>query len=213
MNHFATTLSFVVAVTLAGCGRQTNSASQANSPKVPGMSAFDYLACDGGPHLVLPKELSRQWKGAGSMFAVFNPSSDYGRACAAVSNQHMALLAVGKGQAMVLKDPPLSAWGRSPEGWIDIYYLEAWPDTNVDVMVQRAVAATPTDAMKDTGKTMTLTEPGLILLFAGDKPGSTAYDEYAIPIEAGSYRILEGHYKAGTTEEIYVYRFKPKGGL
>ena len=204
--------SFIIVFMLAGCGDQTSgtTASQTPSQKVAGMSYYEYLACDGGPHLVLPKELSRQWKGAGSVLAVLSPSSDYGRACAAVANEHMALMPVGTGQAMVLADPPLSAWGRSSEGWIDIYYLEAWADTNTDAMVKRAVAATPTSAMTDTGKTMTLKEAGLILLFAGDKSGSTAYGEFPIPIEPGTYRILEGHYKTGTSEEVYVYRLQPK---
>jgi len=68
--------------------------SAAKLPKVAGMSEFDYLACDGGPHLVLPKELSRQWKDASSYFAVLSPSSDYGRACAATTTQKMALIPV-----------------------------------------------------------------------------------------------------------------------
>jgi hypothetical protein len=61
--------------------RPTGSAPAAGCEKVPGMSECDYLACDGGPHLVLPGELSRQWKGAGSVSAVLNPESDYGPAC------------------------------------------------------------------------------------------------------------------------------------
>jgi len=195
---------------LAGCGQQPYRSPQPSSEKVASMSDFDYLACDGGPHLVLPKELRRQWAGAGSLLAVLSPSSDYGRACAATTNQQMALISVGSGQAMVLANPPLSAWGHSPEGWIDIYYLEAWADTNTDALLKRAIASTPTSAMTDTGKVMTLTESGLILLFAGDKPGSTAYGEYPIPIEPGSYRILEGYWKGGTNEEIYVYRLQPK---
>jgi hypothetical protein len=189
---------------------QGGNATQAGSQKAAGMSEFEYLACDGGPHLVLPKELSGQWKGGGSVLTAISPLSDYRRACNAVTNQHMALISVGSGQAMVLAGPPMSAWGRSPEGWIDIYYLAGWVDTNVDAMVKRAVAATPTSGMSDTGKVMTLTKPGLILLFAGDKPGSTAYGEFAIPIEAGSYCILEGHYKARNWEEGYIYRLRPQ---
>lgn len=203
-------LSLIIICILAGCGQQTGTTPPASSPKVPGMSEYDYLACDGGPHLVLPKELSRQWKGTGSGLAALNPATDYGRACAAATNQHMALLPVGTGQAIVLANPPLSAWGRSPEGWIDIYYLEAWPDTNMDALIKRAVAATPTGAMTNAGKVIALTQPGLILLFAGDKPGSTAYGEYPIPIDPGGYRILEGHYKVGTSEEAYIYRLQPK---
>jgi hypothetical protein len=195
---------------LAGCGQPADNALQAGSTKVAGMSEFDYLACDGGPHLVLPKELSRTWKGSGSLLGVLSSSSDYGRACAAVARQKMALISVGSGQAMVLDNPPLSSWGHSPEGWIDIYYLEGWADTNTDALLKRAVAATPTSAMTDTGNVMTLTEPGLILLFAGDRPGSTAYGEYPIPTAPGSFRILEGHYQGGTNEEIYIYRLQPK---
>jgi hypothetical protein len=190
--------------------RTNGDAAQANAQKPAGMSEFDYLACDGGPHLVLPKELSKNWKGTGSILGAINPFSDYRKACDAVSSQQMALISVGAGQAMVLADPPLSAWGRSPEGWIDIYYLNAWADTNTDAMIKRAVAVTPTSAMTDTGKPMTLKESGLILLFAGDSPGNTAYGENAIPIAPGTYRILEGHYKAGTTEEIFIYRLQPK---
>lgn len=190
--------------------QQTGGLPETNSPKVAGMNDFDYLACDGGPHLVLPKELGRQWKGAGSVLAALNPFSDYGKACAAVANQRMAFISVGNGQAMVLADPPLSAWGRSPESWVDIYYLEAWADTNTDTMIKRAVSATPTTAMADTGKVMILKEAGLILLFAGDTPGNTAYGESAIPINPGSYRILEGHYKSGTKEEMFIYRLQPK---
>ncbi len=177
--------------------------------KVQGMTDFDYLACDGGPHLILPTGLSSQWKGVRSIADVLNPSSDPGRAMAATKNQKMTLIPVGIGQAMVLDNPPLSSWGHSPEGWIDIYYLNGWDSTDLDALLKRAVAATPTTNMTDTGKQMTLTEPGLILLFSGDRPGNTAYGEYAIPMDAGSYQILEGHYKAGVADEIYIYRFQP----
>lgn len=189
--------------------QQTGGSNQTNV----GMSEFAYLACDGGPHLVLPKELSRRWKGARSVLSVISRSGDYGRACAAIANQRMALIPVGSGQAMVLADPPMSAWGRSPEGWVDIYFLDAWPDTNTDAMIKRAVAAMPSSAMSDTGKSLALKEPGLILLFAGDAPGNTAYGEHDIPIEPGRYQILEGHYKVGDKEELYVYRLQPKTTL
>lgn len=184
--------------------------TQANAQKVAGMSEYDYLACDGGPHLVLPKELSPKWKGASSILSVFNPFGDYKKACDAVSNQQMALISVGGGQAMVLADPPLSAWGHSPEGWVDIYYLNNWPDTNTDAVIKRAITTTPTSAMADTGKKMTLKEAGLILLFAGDTPGSTAYGEFPIPLASGTYQILEGHYKPSDTEEVFIYRFRPQ---
>lgn len=210
MNRLVALSTLTLVIAMTGCKNDPETSSQITPQKVPGMSDFDYLACDGGPHLVLSKELNGQWKGAPSMSAVLSPTSDYGRACAATTNQLMALISVGKGQAMVLANPPLSAWGRSPEGWIDIYDLEAWADTNTDAMLKRAIAATPTSGMTNTGKVMTLTQTGMTLLFAGDSPGNTAYGQYSIPIDPGSYRVIEGHYKSGAKEEVYIYRLQPK---
>jgi hypothetical protein len=183
-----------------------------NSAEKPqGMSKFDYLACDGGPHLVLPKSLRTDWKGIHSPADAVNPASEYGKACAAVANRRMAVIAVGSGQAILLQDPPMSAWGRSHESWVDLYYLEGWKDEELDALIGRAVAATPTSGMKDTGKTIKLDEPGLILLYSGDRPGDTVYGEHHIPIETGSYRVLEGQYRVGQKEAVTIYRLRPSG--
>jgi Immunity protein 21 len=204
-------LVVVIAVAFVGCGQQTqtDNSQSAASEKTIGMSEFEYLASDGGPHLVLPKELSGKWKGSSGFLFLLSSKNDYSRACAATTNQMMALLPVGTGQAIVLGNPPLSAWGHSPEGWVDIYNLQAWADTNIDALIKCAVSNTPTSEMKDTGKIIKLNQPGLILLFAGDKPGNTAYGEHDIPIDAGGYRILEGHYNPQTNEEIFIYRLQP----
>ena len=97
----------------------------------------------------------------------------------------MALLPVGAGHAIVLQNPLMSAWGHSREGWIDFYYLEAWIDEDLDGLIKRAVAATPTKGMRDTGRILKLGAPGLIFLYSGDRPGNTIYGEYQIPISAG----------------------------
>jgi hypothetical protein len=107
--------------------------SSGEKPK--GMSKFNYLACEGGPHLVLPKSLRSNWQGIRSPADALNPASEYGKACAAVANQRMATIAVGSGRAILLQDPPMSAWGRSPEGWVDLYYLEAWSDEDLDALI------------------------------------------------------------------------------
>ena len=198
----------VAAVCLASCAKRTSPARTASPGNVPTMTNYDYLACDGGPHLVIPEALSSRWKGV-ALGDPLDPSSDYGRSCAAAMNQRMALLTVGDGQAIVLRDPPLSAWGQSPEKWVDIYCLEHWSSEDADALIGRALAAAPTSVMRDTGKAMKLEEPGLILLYAGDVPGEAVYDEHHIPIDAGSYRILEGHYRVAGKEEVYIYRLRP----
>jgi hypothetical protein len=203
-------LAVCIGLATAGCERKDEQSNSSNSEKVPGMSNHDYLACDGGPHLVLPRELGKQWKGAGSLAAVLSPKSDYGRACAATTNKLMALIAVGSGNAIVLANPPMSAWGHSPESWIDIYYLNAWSDTNLDALIQQAVAAVPTTSMTNSGNTITLSQPGMVLMYSGEPLGSTAYGQYSIPINPGAYNILAGTYNPNATNEVHIYRFQPK---
>ncbi len=179
-----------------------------STPFPSGMVEFPYLTCDGGPHLILPASVGSRWQGVTSIANPLDPSTDYGRACAAIQSARMALIPVGGLQAMVLKDPPMSAWGKSPEGWIDIYCLETWSDQDLDSMIKRAVAAVATSEMTGTGKTVRLDAPGMILMYAGDRPGSVVYGEHAIAIAAGEYDVLEGNYKTAK-EEVRIYRLRP----
>lgn len=196
---------------LPGCKPPEGLEPTVAAAKAPGMTAFEYLASDGGPHLVLPKELAKRWSGVTSWnpAAPLDPKSDYGRACAVASQLRLGLIDVGSGHAMVLPDPPMSAWGHSPESWVDIYVLKGWNDMNLDALIQRAVAAAPTKKMTDRGLQLTLKEPGLLLLAATDSPSESAYGVHSIPIETGTYRILEGTYKAAA-DEVLIYRLQPK---
>ena len=192
-----------------GCGDSDPvPAPSAKAAPVAGMKDFDYFCCDGGPRLVLPLAFSSSWSATG-MAGVLDPASNYGRACAATKIDKMALIAVGTGQAIVLQSPPMSAWGHSPEGMIDVYDLQAWPSTDMDAMVHRAVVAIPTAAMTDIKKTLVLPSPDMVLLFAGEAPGTTAYGQCNIPIAAGTYRILQGDYSPAANEKLIIYRLQP----
>jgi hypothetical protein len=169
------------------------------------MSKHDYLACDGGPHLVLPAELASQWNG-GSLLGV---GGDYARACAAVNTKERGVVSVGTGKALVMRHPGLSSWGTSGEGWVDIYDIGLVKDTDLDALIDRAIAAVPTSAMVNTGESLGLLSPDLFLLFAGDTTTSTAYGVYRIPLAAGSYTILQGRYGIPGTEQVVIYRLQP----
>lgn len=176
----------------------------------PGMSKYPYLAADGGPHILLPAEAAGSWVGASSMAAVLNPSSDYGRACAATANSPMALIPVGPSSAIVFGDPPMTAWGKSADDLVEVYYLKSWTSTDLDTLITRATAALPTAALKDSGQSIQFNRPDAFLLYAGDTPSSVAYHCYRIAVPAGTYKILTGTYTA-QDESVTVYRLKPTG--
>ena len=175
------------------------------------MRKYPYLAADGGPHLLLPAEAAGSWTGAPSMAAVLDPRSDYGRACAATTNsRRMALIPVGSSSAIVFGNPPMTAWGKSADGLVEVYDLESWTRMDLDALVAKATAALPTAALTDTGNTLRLEQPDAFLLFAGDTPSSVAYAVHRVAVPAGTYKILAGTYSA-QGESVTVYRLKPVG--
>lgn len=174
----------------------------------PGMSHFTYFACDGGPHLVLPKAVAAQWNGSDALGLITGKlTGDYGRACAVPAP--FGMIPIGNNQALVLAEsPPMSAWGRSPDGdGVDVYLLESWKTTNLDALIESAIAATPTTSMIDSKIIWTFDAIDAVLMFAGDKIGSSAYGQLDIALPAGKYRILKSHYNdpQGT---LWIIRLK-----
>lgn len=63
MNTRAVSLCLAAGlVGLTGCdsGIEKHAMKEA---KAPGMERYDYLACDGGPHILLPRMVSGKWNG------------------------------------------------------------------------------------------------------------------------------------------------------
>ncbi len=144
------------------------------------------------------------------MAAVMNPSSDYGRATAATASTQMALIPVGSSSAIVFADPPMTAWGKSVDGLVEVYYLKSWTGMDLDALITKATAALPTASLADSGKSLRFEKPDAFLLFAGDTPSSVAYAVRRIPVAVGTYKVLVGTYSA-QGESVTVYRLKPDG--
>jgi hypothetical protein len=193
-------IGLLLLLVVAGCDDLTSAPTSpatrpaAESGGAPaGMSKYPYLAADGGPHALLPSAV---------------PGVDYGSACAATANAQMALLPAGAETVMVFQDPPMTAWGTSSDGLIEVYYLDSWSGMNLDALIDRATAALPTASLTDSGKVFRLAQPDAFLLFAGDTPTSFAYAVDRVPLPAGSYHVLVGTYSA-PGESVTIYRLQP----
>ncbi|HSZ59654.1 MAG TPA: Imm21 family immunity protein [Tepidisphaeraceae bacterium] len=180
----------------------------AKSGAAAGMTKYQYLAADGGPHMLLPVCAAGSWKGASSTADVLNPSSDYGRACAATGTSPIAVIPVGASSALVFANPPMTSWGKSSDGLIEVYGLNSWTSINLDAFISKASAAMSTASLKDLGSVIQISEPDAFLLFAGDTPGSTAYGVYRIPLPRGKYHVLLGTYSANG-DSVTICRLKP----
>ena len=198
------TVVILLALSTVGCdlalpsaqGPPAAAANAANAAAAAGMSKYPYLAADGGPHMLLPS-------GA--------PGVNYAQACAATAAAQMAVMPAGSGTAVIFADPPMTAWGTSSDGLVEVYYLGSWTQMNLDGLIATATAALPTASLTNTGSVLQLPQADAFLLFAGDTPTRFAYDCHRVTIPAGKYSILTGTY-AAKGESVTVYRLKPAGG-
>lgn len=184
------------------CGQppaQTSETGEADGLREAGMGQFEYMACDGGPHIVIPVSVGGRWRG------VFG--RDYARAGSVP--EPFGFVAVGDQSALVLTNPELSAWAPSPagEGEVDIFILRAWK-TDPDDVIRRAQAWS-VGKMTDTYHAWKLKSAEVSLLYAGDVPGkSPVYGEIKIPIAAGTYRLFSAEYKKPSVGEVIMIRLK-----
>jgi hypothetical protein len=168
----------------------------------------EWFACDGGPHLILPRSLRRRWRGVENLADVLDPRTDYGRACAVAPP--VGLIPVGDGAAVVLAgSPAMTGWRHSPhyEG-VDFYVLEDLRAAGPDGLVEAALSALALNAIVDTGLRLMLKKAGLILMFAGDASGGAAYGEVGIATPPGVYRIMKAHHE-GAEGSLWVIRLRP----
>lgn len=199
----------IAAGSIFGCGVAGEFPNPAANRKVAGMEKYEYLACDGGPHLVIPTRLLPAWHGSRiNLTNPLDPATDYGRACAIKGK--FALITVGSGKALVLADPPMSTWTRiSDGGQLAIVVLNGWGDMNLDGLVDRALADLPADKMTDTGERWSIEGSELTHLYAGDEAAKSVYGVYSMPVESSTYRILEGRHRPGGRDDVSIYRLVP----
>ncbi len=92
----------------------------------------------------------------------------------------------------------MTAWGKSADGSVEIYYLESWTTIDLDTLITKATAALPAAAVTDSGQFIRFSRPDAFLLYAGDTPSRFAYHCYRIAVPVGTYKILVGTYSADT---------------
>ena len=158
------------------------------------MNVFPLFACDGGPHLLLPVSLGPAWRGTAATEDVLDPSSDYGRACAAA--EPISIIPVADGQAVVLGgSPPMSSWAfASDPSHFVVFVLHDWNTDDPDLLLAAAHVDLPAAPLTDTTLQWHVPFEGAALLFAGDRLTDPVYEPLHLPIAAGHYHISAADY-------------------
>lgn len=152
------------------------------------------LACDGGPHLLLPEAESGLWRGADQFKDDLDETTDYGRACLAVGDVEMALLSVGKGEALVLQDPPLSGMIALPTGHGCILVFDEWTSVELNPLLQTAISTLGEQDYHPTGLRWRNNSEAVLLFASVDRITEPIYDVFRHPLAPGEYDLHRGEY-------------------
>lgn len=165
-------------------------------------SPLEWIACDGGPHLLLPLSLRDVWCGTEAprdgrvVEARFRwtmdlaaPASDYDAACDVADA--VGVIAVAGHQAVVLGDEvPLSTWlpCAAFDGGVLVVVHNAGMGP-VDATVRAAAALLTLDHFGPTGLTFMLDQPGCVLCAACDAAPDWTCRTQVVDIPAGRYAL------------------------
>lgn len=168
------------------------------------MLSLSWVACDGGPHILLPSEVAGTWSGTqvpGNGRAVnakfrwngdlSEPASDYDAACDI--NELAGLVQVGTYQGLVLGDDvPMSTWVPSNQfsGGVLVVPME-WPDTTQDEgHLLSAIASVPESEFSETGLTLPTSSGEFLLCAACDRGPSWVYPTQKVSLSPASFRVI-----------------------
>jgi hypothetical protein len=142
---------------------------------------FDWVCCDGGPHVFAPQDLAASWHAT---------DAEYAAACAV--NDVLGVIRVGSGFGLVLGDEvPMSAWvpaGAFSSGTLVVPMTFA-EDLTADEFLAM-VGRVPAAAYADTGLVLTSVADGFLLFAACDNGPKWIYSTAAVALPAGRYRIF-----------------------
>lgn len=115
-----------------------------------------YVETEGGPFVLLPKELVKRWRGVGDE----DEETDYDRANEFLSS--LGVLDVGDGQALVLGEAEVTAFMAAPDGGVFVQRVYGDDDAAVVAAVEKACAS---GRWKTRPHTLAVTGSGKLLLF------------------------------------------------
>jgi hypothetical protein len=172
------------------------------------MASVSWVSCDGGPHLLLPREVASMWSGTSAppgriVNARFrwsadpsSPASDYDAACDV--SELVGLVPVGEGLGLVLGDEvPMSTWVEADPftGGLLVVPM-AWPDPGMPhERLLAAVRSVNPSSYVDTGLRLPAPSGNLVLCAAADAGPQWFYPTVDVHAPPGTLEVLSAEVK------------------
>lgn len=165
-------------------------------------SEIKWVYSPSSPILMLPRALSRQWKGA----------SDPGYRRASEGHEPIFPISVGRGQGLVLEDGFHTAWWPLPEllgsrgrhtGGLIVRWL--WAKSSETVV--EALRSIPLDSYEPESFTLNVLD-GATMLFEAKQDASRLVDEIPMFLVGGEYAILSANVQPDDDTCLLVHRIQ-----
>lgn len=163
-------------------------------------------SCDGGPHLLLPKDLVEEWHGTEGAQGDDFTGTDYGRACEIY--EPISLLRVGSGNGLLVGDsPPFTYWVAHSDGaGGDLVVPTYWTEEFTDLDLQNACGGAPDSALTDVRLVFEHSSSSCLLFGACDAGPDWVYGFAEVSLPAGSYGVRSGEVDAAPDLRLQVFR-------
>lgn len=180
------------------------------SGEVQGMEKYDYFCSDGGPFILMPSTLKKQWKGASGLLDAVSPNSDYGKACRILSGGQDGcaggIINVYDNQVFVVDAPMLAMPKEFDDTAFFIYALVSWQDLDLDGLIDIVKDSIKESDFITSQESFNLNVDGLVFMYAGDVYGNCMYGFKDIVVKTGTYNISEATFKDNDSE-VRIFRF------
>jgi len=154
-----------------------------------------WIACDGGPHLILPREVLCDWQACdASCFARLPPydgPTDYARACTIALEREVGIICVGGMSGLVVGgEVPMSTWiARDDRCGGDLVVALEWGRDAADDDILASLAELQDESLRQEDLHISVGQGGLVHFAACDRPPRWVYSHHEAPIRPGTYQI------------------------
>ena len=176
--------------------------------------ALQWVSCDGGPHVLLPRTAfglwNRQRNGPSRISKGF--PSDYCEACKIALAHDVGVIAVAGSFGLVIggDDVPMSTWiPETRNGGGTIVVAQEWQSNSSDLEIVEAIHRLPTTALRQDRVFITVSERDFVLFAASDFPQRLLYSTLSFEMRPGEYEVASGQCLDANDTLLRVHRLGP----
>ncbi|MCH2174582.1 MAG: immunity 21 family protein [Lentisphaeria bacterium] len=176
---------------------------------IEGMDQFKYLVNDGGPFILIPSSMIKQWKGEDNhSSSLIDDKTHYNLACDKTVHDWLAIMELDHKNILLIKDPAMLTYSVN-EDVIDLIFLEEWSEVNLDKLTQLAIDQMTVSKGAELELIIEFSEEHQVLMSSADCAPNYLYDTADLKVIPGKYSVKKFEYRNEPQfEYVFILRLE-----